>query len=807
VIAQAIRDLRHASRMILRMPALAAVVIGSLGVGIGANTVVFSWIQSVVFNPIAGVPRAGAFHLIEPKTDTGMYVGSSWLEYRDLRERLRAMEGLIAFRMIPLYVGERGQVERASALLVSDNYFSSLGLTPALGRFLRPDEVDKPGTAPVVVISHNYWQSRLGGAATALGQRLRVNGVDVAIVGVAPRGFRGTMMQLTFDFWLPATMAPVLLAGSKDLDDRSMRAYTITGTLAGGVSRAQAQSDVDVAMGQLAQAYPATNRNVTGEVLPFWRSPRGPQRLMATSLAILQLLMLLLLLAVCGNTANLVLARASARHREMGVRLALGAGPWRVASLLLTENVLLALAGAALGGVIAIWGTTTLNALPPLRVRGIPISFETHLDALSLAFAVALGLGCGLIFGAAPALQLARLDPQLTLRAGASTPPRSRLRHALMGVEVALAVVVLLAAGIFLRGFMQTRNEDTGFRRDGVLLAAYDLSGRNVGEAAIRAFTANLLERVRALPGIEAAALATAVPLDIHGMPMRFFELEGRARTDDTQDQALTNTVSPGYFAVMGLPLVAGKDFADLRDTAAPPQVVVNQAFARRYLDGADGLGLRVETRGRAYVITGVVRDSLYNAFGEPPTPILYFSLRDRPSPSSEIHLRTRVGSETTIASDLRRVVRELDPELPVYDIRTLSEHIEANLIFRRIPARMFMVLAPLLLVLAAIGIYAVVAYAVTLRTTEIGVRLALGATAERLVGQFVGEHLVVIGVGALMGWLLVFVAQVQIFTAPVDPAVFGGVPLILLVVATLASWWPARRVTRVDPMRALKAE
>jgi predicted permease len=426
---------------------------------------------------------------------------------------------------------------------------------------------------------------------------------------------------------------------------------------------------------------------------------------------------------------------------------------------------------------------------------------------MSLAFTAALGVACGLIFGAAPALQLARLDPQLTLRAGASTPPRNRLRHTLMGVEVALAVVVLLAAGIFLRGFMQTRNEDTGFRRDGVLLAAYDLSGRNIDVASTRTFTANLLDRVRALPGIEAAALATSVPLDIHGMPMRFFALEGRARTDDTQDQALTNTVSPGYFAVMGLPLVAGKDFAELRDAAAPPQVVVNQAFVRRYLDGADGLGRRVEMRGRAYVISGVVRDSLYNAFGEPPTPILYISLRDRPSPSSEIHLRTRAGSETTIASDLRRVVRELDPELPVYDIRTLSDHIEANLIFRRIPARMFMVLAPLLLLLAAIGIYAVVAYAVTLRTTEIGLRLALGATADRLVAQFVGEHLAVIGVGALAGWLLVFAAQVRIFTAPLYPAVFGGVPLILMIVATLASWWPARRVTRVDPMQALKAE
>jgi predicted permease len=807
VIAQAIRDLRHASRMILRMPALAAVIIGSLGVGIGANTIVFSWIQAVVLHPIAGVRAASGFQLVEPKSDDGMYLGASWPEYRDLRERLRALDGLIAYRMVPLYVGERGRVERASGLLVSDNYFSSLRLTPALGRFLRPDEVERPGTAPVLVISHDYWQTRFGGAAGTLGQTVRVNGADVTIVGVAPRGFRGTMMQLTFDFWLPATMAPVLMSGSQELTDRTFRGYTITGLVAGGAGHDQAQSDVDVAMRQLAQAYPQTNRNVEAEVLPFWRAPRGPQRLMATSLAILQVLMLLLLLAVCGNTANLVLARASSRQREMGVRLALGAGPWRVASLLLMESVLLALAGAALGGAIASWGTTMLSAMPPLRVRGIPISFETHVDQASFAFAAALGLACGLIFGLAPALQLARLDPQLTLRAGASTPPRSRLRNTLMAVEVALAVVVLLAAGIFLRNFMETRNEDTGFRRDGVLLAAYDLSGRNIDEASTRVFTARLLDRLRTLPGIESAALATSVPLDIHGMPVRSFEIEGRPRTDDTRNSALTNTVSPGYFAVMGLPLLAGRDFAALRDPAAPPQVVVNEAFVRRYLDGVDPLGRRVEVRGRTYAITGVVRNSLYNAFGEPPTPILYFSLRDRPSVSTEMHLRTRADAKTTIASDLRQVVRELDPELPVYDIRTLSDHIEANLIFRRIPARMFMVLAPLLLLLAAIGIYAVVAYAVTLRTTEIGVRLALGATAGRLIGQFVAEHLVVIGVGALAGWLLVFAVQIVIFTAPLEPAVFAGVPILLLTVAALASWWPARRVTRVDPMLALRAE
>jgi predicted permease len=539
--------------------------------------------------------------------------------------------------------------------------------------------------------------------------------------------------------------------------------------------------------------------------LPFWQAPRGPQRMLAGAIVLLQGIMLLLLLAVCGNTANLMLARASARQREIGVRLAIGAGRWRVVSLLLTENLMLGLLGAALGAAIAVWATNAMHAVPVLGA--VPVRFQTSLDSVSLAFAMGLGALCGLIFGAAPALQLARVDPQAALYAGARAAGRSVLRNALMGVEVGLALLVLLAAGLFLRSFTETRETDPGFQRDGVLLAAYDLTGRNIEGPAARDFTRRLLERLRALPGVEAAAIATSVPLDIHGLPLRSFVLEGRVRSDAAPDRALSNLVTPGYFKTMGIPLHAGTDFADLSDVATPPQAIVNDEFVRRFLGDAEPIGRRLESRGASYAIAGVVRTSLSDSFGEPPAPVIYLSYRDRPASRGEMHLRTRVGSESLLAPQVERIVRDLDPALPVYDVRTLSEHVEKNLFLRRIPARMFVVLGPALLFLAAIGIYAVVAYTVARRTKEIGVRLALGATSHGVVRHIVGESLRVIGAGALVGWAIALLIHLHLIRGPIYLSVYVGVPAILLLVATFACWLPAWRAAHVDPVGALRHE
>ncbi len=795
-------DLRHSWRTIRRMPVVAAVIVGSLGIGIGVNTTVFSWVQAVMLRPLPGVPNAMSFHLVEPRSEVGSHPGTSWPEYLDLRQRLPSLPELIAFRMAPFTIGTSDHAERTYGLLVSGNYFSALRLRPALGRFLRPDEASRAGAEPVVVISHEFWQTRYNGASSVLGQTLRVNDRPLTIIGVTPRDFQGTVLSLKFDLWVPATLAPALFTASRELDDRSVRGYNVMARLEQPATRPRAQTETDVAMMQLARLYPETNAGMHADVLPFWRAPRGPQLMLARALVILQGVMLLLLLAVCGNTANLMLARASARHREIGIRLALGAGAWRITALILAECLTLSTAGALLGAGIAVWGTQALRAVP--MIGAFPIKFQTGVDGQGLTFAILLGLACGLIFGLIPAVQLARVDPQIALRAGIQSAGRSRTRNVLMGTQVALALIVLTAAGLFLRSFRETREADPGFRRDGVLLAAYDLTAGNPDASQSRVFAASLIARLAALPNVEAAAIATSVPLDIHGLPLRSFTVEGRARADAAKDQALSNVVTPGYFRTMGIPLRDGHDFAALNDAAAPPEVIVNEAFVERYLAGVQPIGRRIESRDRTYTIVGVARTSLYDSFGEQPTPALYFSYRDRPAPTGEIHVRAGRGVEL-LAPDLRRAVRELDPKLVLYDVRTLDEHIEKNLFLRRIPARMFAVLGPLLLILAAIGIYAVVSYSISRRTVEIGVRHALGAPATRIVIEIISDTMRAIAWGALVGWLLALLVEMHVARGVLSLSIVIGVPALLFAVATIACWIPARRAAAADPVVALR--
>ncbi len=798
--------IRHAFRTIGRMPGLAAVVILSLGVGIGVNTTVFSWIQALLLKPIPGVDDSGSFYNIDPKSDTGSYPGVSWAEYQDLKPRLQSIEELVVSRMAPLNVGEPGRTERTYAQLVSGNLFSALHLQPVAGRFITSSDTARPGAEPVVVLSHDYWQTHFAGSPSAIGQTIRVNDFELTIIGVAPKDFQGTILALQFDLWVPATLAPALFAGSTELVDRNQRGYSAIGRLRKGANEASATGEFVAAMRELATSFPESNGRISGELMPYWRAPRGPQMMFITALGVLQGVMLLVLLAVCGNTANLVLARASSRYREVGVRLALGAGPGNVMRLMLTENLLLGIFGAIVGILIAWWGTEALRSMPPYGA--FPVRFQTSLDALGLAFAVLLGIGSGLLFGAAPALQLGRVDPQQALRSGSRSSGRSAMRDALMALQCGLALLVLTVAGLFFQSFVETQDTDPGFRVEGLLLATYDLSGTVTTDEYPRQFATDLLERLHRVPSVQSVALANSMPLDIHGLPLRGFTLEGRAQTTAQQEAALSNIVSPGYFQTMNIAFVAGEDFVNMSDRSMPPQVIVNEEFVRRYVAPADPLGRRLKNGEQTYTIAGVVKNSTYDAFGEPPTPAFFFSWRDRARWLGEIHLRARPGSETMLASELQRAVREIDASLPVYNIRTMAEHIERNLFLRKIPARMFLVIAPLLLILVAIGIYAVVSYTVSQRTTEIGIRIAMGATSNRVVKQIVKEGLIVVSSGLFLAWVIAGMVQTHLFNAgPGAWTVLMAVPALLFGVAALACWLPARRATTVDPVVALRSE
>jgi predicted permease len=386
-----------------------------------------------------------------------------------------------------------------------------------------------------------------------------------------------------------------------------------------------------------------------------------------------------------------------------------------------------------------------------------------------------------------------------------------------MATEAALALIVLLAAGLFFESFRDTRRIDPGFRVEGVLLSEYDLTtggaghlqaGGRVDPAVSRAFADKVLQRLRTLPGVESAAIALYVPLDIHGFPMASFKPKSESTTDLNPDRALINFVTPDYFRTIGIPQLSGSDFVPLSDTTSLPQAIVNQEFVRRYLEGAEPLGRRLGGNTSGFVIAGVVRNSFSDSFGEAPIPTVYLSYRDRPRASGQIHVRTRAGAETLLASEVRRVVREVEPGVPVFDTRTLADHVESNMFLRRIPARLFIVLGPLLLFFAAIGIYSVVAYNLAHRITEIGIRMALGATPRDVVVQIIGETIKIIIYGALAGLAIAFIVYIHVVPGgPLDPRIFLGVPAILLLVASAACWLPARRAAGLDPLIALREQ
>ena len=579
-----------------------------------------------------------------------------------------------------------------------------------------------------------------------------------------------------------------------------------------GVSLAQANAETSRAFARLAEAFPDSNRGVTADVVPRWRSKIGAEALLVPSLATSQTVMLLLLLVVCTNAMNLQLAQAATRGKEIAIRLSLGAGRARVVRQLLAESLLLALFGAALGTVVAIWGLELIDRIP--KPTTMPIALKAHLHLGELLYSVALAFGCALAFGLAPALQITRRNVGETLKVGGRTSGaggRRRFQEFLVGTEIALTLVIVIMAGLFVKSFHNARELRPGFNARGVALGSFDLAARGYDQKRARLFPTKLLTQLRQTPGVQAAGVATWVPLDLIFARPSEFTFEGQEKKD-LAEQTLWYEATHGYFETLQIPFIEGRDFLEATEQRTELEAIVNAEFVRRYLPaGQSALDRRLELRGVTYRIVGVVQGAKYNTLTETPQPMTYLSFDGHWRSRVTLFLRANgdVASQFGVMKDALQAV---DPSVTLLEPRTFEKHIDNALVLQVVPAKILSVLGPLAVTLAAIGLYSVLAYAVAQRTHEIGVRMTLGATTRGVVFLILRQGLVAVAGGIALGWIGAYFVSVRLSRELVevpagDPLLFICLPLLLAAVAVLACWLPARRAAKVDPMVALRAE
>ena len=812
-----VQDLRFGIRMCLKSPGFTLVAVLTLAVGIAASTVVFGWIDTVLVRPIPGVTNGHELLSFESTTPNGEFMTSSYPDYQDQRDHLKLLAGLAMNRPDPLSIGEEDHAERVWGELVTGNYFALLGVKPAAGRIFSPEEYgDKPGGYPVAVIGYNLWRRRFGADPGAIGSTLRVNRQKLTIVGVAPPEFHGTMPGLAFEIWVPLVMAPQLNTMPEwMLRDRHSRILLGIARPKPGVTVPQASAEVGALALQLASEHPDVSAGVGAALLPIWKAHSGAQSLLLAPLQILMAVCGVVLLIVCANVANLLLARATARHKEFGVRLALGAGRGALVRQLLTESLILAVMGAVVGTALAMWMTQWLAFLTP--PSGFPIAMDIRMNGDVLAFTVLLCLVACVVSGLAPALHTVRSDLNDALkeggRGGSTGRGSERLRGLLVVSEVALALVAIIGAGLFARSFQLARQIHPGFDTSHMLVSNLSLSTAGYSVPDRRQFCFRLRERLEAQPGIVGATYADFVPLGLDTGSWEELEIEGYAKDRGENMQLYRNVVAPGYLKVLGIPLVAGRDFTEQDDLSKPLKLVmiVNETFARRYFSGGYPIGRKVHGWGEWFTVVGVAKDSKYHRPNEAPQPYFYVPFKQvyRADMGIAVYVRT-AGDPNQALSTLRREVRAMDPNVSVYDAMPLTEYISASLMVQKIAASLLGVLGMVALVLAAVGLYSVMAYSITQRTHEIGIRVALGAKSSDVLGLVVRQGMVLTLAGLAVGTMAAaavtrLVSGLLVNVSARDPLIFGGAALFLAAVALAASYVPALRATRIDPNTALR--
>jgi macrolide transport system ATP-binding/permease protein len=806
-------DLRFGFRMLWRSPAFSILAILCLTLGIGANAAVFSWVEGILFRPYPAVAhQERLFALTGTSRGEADPTALSWPDFLDLQRGCTLFDSFLVSKITgtTLSIGDRAEVTTGS--IVSANYFDAIGVHPILGRGFEPGEDSGRSAHPVTVISYQLWRGRFKGDPQIIGKTQRLNGVLHTIIGVAPEGFYGTFVGWGMQFWVPASMEEIFEGGGYKLEDRGARWIEAYARLEPGVSREQAQQEIAAVAKRLEADYPETDRGRSVKLWPLWQTPFNNAGTLLPTLEIMLAVVVFVLLIACANVGNLLLVRSFARRHEMTVRLAIGAGRGRLVRQLVTEGLILSAFGVGGGLLMAYWCRHALVLLLPTR-GGVAMHLPGEIDWRVLALSVGVCLIATLLLGLVPAMQTRDLDLAGALKAESSgvvgRGRRAWVRSGLVVMQVSLSFVLLVGAGLLLQSLQRIRNTNPGFSTHEVLETKVNLVQAGYDAQRAQNFQDQLLDGVKAIPGVESAAFARMTPLSYGSFSSAPIAVDGYQSAPEEQPIVEYNEVGPDYFATIGIPLVSGREFNRSNDEKSVLVAIVNETMAAKYWRGRNPIGERVQVKGRWMQVIGVSKDSKYESVREAPKPFFYVPLRQNFAIGPGLNIRTRLSPEAVTAA-LTHEVHALDRNLALFEVITLQQQVDRSTSPQLVAVTLVSVLGGLALLLAAIGLYGVMSYAVSQSKRELGLRMALGASPSHLLRLVMSRGLTLTATGIVAG-AVAALASTRLLgyllynVSPHDPLSFGSAFLIITIASLAACFLPAWRATRTDPLQALR--
>jgi macrolide transport system ATP-binding/permease protein len=807
------QDARFGLRMLRRAPGFSIVAILCLTLGIGANAVVGGWIEGILFRPYPGVSNQDRLvHVAGTARGEPGYTGLSFPDFADLERGSTLCDAFIVSKIIGTTLSAGDHAERVTGLMVSPNYFEALGVRPVLGRGFAPDEGSGLNAHPVTVISYREWQDRFHGDPAIIGKTQQYNNVTHVIVGVAPEGFIGTFVGYSMQFYVPTSMQAAFDPSGYKLEDRSARWIEGFALLKRGATLEQAQSEVSTAALRLASTYPDQDRGRGVRLLPLWRGTfDGAQDLLPT-LRIGVAVAVFVLLIACANVANLLLVRSFVRRHEITVRLSLGAGRMRLIRQLFTEALLLSAISTGCAALLAYWLRNALTLFFPSE-GGVVYTFLGDFDWRVCALSAMIGIMSVVVFAAVPALHSSRADLSAALkydsRSASGQRDRSRLRATLVVFQVALSFVLLVAAGLVLQSLQSISGANPGFSTDGVLATSLSLFAAGYDSTRAKAFDERLVRSIRSIGGVDTVALARSLPFSTRPFDSGPIAVDGFVPKSDEQPIASYNSVSPGYFATLGIALLSGRDFTSGDDESSEPVAIVSETMVDQFWSGENPIGKRLQEGGRWRRIVGVAKNVKFESLLDAPRALFYLPLKQNFSTQGAIFIRTRQTPDA-LRQSLAREIRALDPRVAPYEVITLREQVRRATSAQRIAVTLLGMFGALAMLLAGIGLYGTMAYTVSQRTRELGLRTALGAAPSVLLRLIISQGLRLTAIGIFVGGLVAFastrlIAYMLYQVSPRDPHAFIAALVIMALAALLACLAPAWRAARTDPVTALR--